>query len=122
MDNKQFTNLYDPVHQGYLKHKQKQYQDWHDDRVYTEELFWDKLVYLGWRQNHKEQRLEDEINLILQLILECPDCSKAIKTINTSSVGKGSNTVSELLKAKEEIERHKNFYCESKAIAKGESN
>ena len=117
MDNQQFTNLYDPVHQGYLKHKQKQYQDWHDDRPYTEELFWNTLIHLGWRQNHKEQRLKDEVNLILQLILECPDCSKAIKTVNTSSVGQGSNTVMNLLKGNEEIERHQQYYCESKAIA-----
>ena len=117
MDNQQFTNLYDPVHQGYLKHKQKQYQDWHDDRVYTEELFWNNLINLGWRQNHKEQKLKDEVNLILQLVLECPDCSKAIKTVNTSSVGQGSNTVTSLLKGNEEIERHQQYYCESKAIA-----
>jgi hypothetical protein len=117
MNGHQFIDRYSPVNQGYLKHKQKQYDEWRDDEVYTEELFWNELVQLGWRQNQKEQKLENEVNLILQLVLECPDCSKAIKTVNTSSIGQGSNTVTYLLTAEEEIERHQQYYCESKAIA-----
>jgi hypothetical protein len=117
MKDKQFTNLYDPVHQGYLKHKQKQYQDWHDERPYTDELFWDTLVHLGWRQDRKEQKLGDEVNLILQLVLECPDCGKAIRTVNTHNIGQdGATTVSSLFKAEEDLERHQSFYCESKVI------
>ena len=114
MNSQQFNNLYDPVNQGYIKHKQKQYQDWHDERPYTEELFWNTLVHLGWRQDHKEQRIGNKTNLITQLVLECPDCSKAIKTINIKNIGQENlTTVSSLFTAKEDLEKHKNFYCQN---------
>ena len=113
MNDHQFKDQYSPVNQGYLKHKQKQYEEWRDEEVYTEELFWNELVQLGWRQNQKEQNINDEINLILQLVLECPDCSKAIKAVNISAIGQGVK-VKSLLMAKLDVERHQSFYCEAK--------
>ena len=116
MNDHQFKDLYNPVNQGYMKHKQKHYSEWNDDRVYTEELFWDKLVQLGWRQHHKEHKINNKINLILQLVLECPSCEKAIKTVHASRIGMGSVTVMELLVADLEIEKHQKAYCKGKAI------
>lgn len=117
MNEHQFVDRYSFVNQGYLKHKQKQYHEWRDDEVYTEELFWNELVQLGWRQNIKEQNIIGEINLVLQLVLECPDCGKALKTIDTLFIGH-SVKVKALLMAKQDIERHQNFYCEAKATPK----
>lgn len=121
MNGHQFVDRYSPVNQGYLKHKQKQYEEWRDDEVYSEELFWNELVQLGWRQNQKEKNVVGEIILTLQLVLECPDCSKAIKTVDTLVIGH-SVKVKVLLMAKQDIERHQDFYCEAKATPKGEAD
>ena len=117
LDDYQFIDQYSSVNQEYLKHKQKQYDEWRDDEVYTEELFWNELVQLGWRQNQKEKNVNGEIILTLQLVLECPDCSKGIKTVDTFAIGY-SIKVKSLLMAKLEIERHQSFYCEAKATPK----
>lgn len=114
MNEHQFVDQYSPVHQGYLKHKQKEYDEWRGNEKYSEELFWKDLVQLGWRQHQIEQTIADEINLILQLILECPDCGEGIKKVNTYVIGT-SVKVNSLLMAKIDIEKHKSLYCKARA-------
>jgi len=107
MNGRQFTNRYDNLNQGYIKHKQNQYKHYYQEELsvipYTEELFWDKLIHLGWRKDYTTTEC---------LVLVCSVCEQGI----TKVVLKHMTDIRPLLNVEDKIQHHKIGYC--KAIAK----
>lgn len=106
MGNGQFKDLYAEIDKGYLLHKQNQYKNYKEPAVYySEELFWDKLVHLGWRKDYTTTEC---------LVLVCPVCETSI----TKVILKHFNDIRGLLNVKDKIEHHTEHYC--RAIGKAE--
>jgi hypothetical protein len=107
MKEHQFVDRYAELNPRYIKHKQDQYKNYYQEELslipYTEELFWDKLIHLGWRKDHTTTEC---------LVLVCPACEKAI----TKVVLKDNIDIRPLLKIEDKVKIHKTAYC--KAIAK----
>lgn len=106
MNDKQFVNRYDDLNQGYIKHKQTQYKNYYQEELnfipYSEELFWDKLVHLGWRKDHTTTEY---------LILVCSICEQGI----TKVVLKHIKDIRPLLNVEDKIQIHKAAYCKATA-------
>jgi hypothetical protein len=106
MDSKQFVDLYNDLNQGYIKHKQKQYKDYYHEQInpepYTEELFWDELVPLGWRKDYTTTEC---------LVLVCSVCEQAITKVVLNNI----IDIKPLLKVEDKIQIHKAEYCKATA-------
>lgn len=106
MGEHSFVDRYIELDRGYLKHKQEQYKDYKQPNLpYTEELFWDKLVHLGWRKDHTTTEC---------LVLVCSACELSI----TKVVLKNTSDVRGLLSVDERKHHHQRYYC--KATGKAE--
>jgi hypothetical protein len=114
MKEHQFVDRYAELDPNYVKHKQDHYKNSQeqDTRVYTEKLFWDKLVHIGWRQNVDMSLDQTPIEC---LVLVCPKCEHGITKVVIKNIGKGNNTVSFLLNAKNKIKQHQTAYCKATA-------
>ena len=114
MNSKQFVDRYDPLNQGYIKHKQNQYKHYYQEKLslepYTEELFWEKLVHLGWRKSITEPKIDEGLGTkpVECLVLVCPDCELAI----TKIILKNSPSLNSFLDVEQHITIHKR-YCKA---------
>jgi hypothetical protein len=103
MNNKQFIDRYDDLNQGYIQHKQEQYKHYKEpDLPYTEKLFWDKLIHLGWRKDYTTTEC---------LVLVCSVCEVAI----TKVVLKHNVDIKPLLNVEDKVQLHKAAYCKATA-------
>jgi hypothetical protein len=103
MNNKQFIDRYDDLNQGYIKHKQTQYKHYKEPNLpYSEELFWNKLVHLGWRKDYTTTEC---------LVLVCSVCEVAI----TKVVLKHNVDIKPLLNVEDKVQLHKAAYCKATA-------
>jgi hypothetical protein len=103
MNEQQFVDRYSELDKQYVKHKQEQYKNYKEPNLpYTEKLFWDKLVNLGWRKDHTTTEC---------LVLVCPVCEGAI----TKVVLKHNVDIRPLLNIKDKVELHKAAYCKATA-------
>jgi hypothetical protein len=103
MNEQQFVDRYSELDKQYVKHKQEQYKNYKEPNLpYTEKLFWDKLVNLGWRKDRTTTEC---------LVLVCPVCEGAI----TKVVLKHNVDIRPLLNIKDKVELHKAAYCKATA-------
>ena len=106
MGEHSFVDRYVELDKQYVKHKQEQYKNYKEPNLpYTEELFWDKLVHLGWRQEHTTPEC---------LVLVCSACELSI----TKVILKDTSDVRGLLNVDERKRHHQRYYC--KATGKAE--
>jgi hypothetical protein len=106
MNEQQFVDRYSELDKQYVKHKQEQYKNYKEPNLpYTEKLFWDKLVNLGWRKDRTTTEC---------LVLVCPACELSI----TRVVLKDTSDVKGLLNIDERKRHHQRYYC--KATGKAE--
>ena len=116
MNNNQFRDRYAEINAGYVKYKQEHYKRYYsDNRVYTEDLFWEKLVHLGWRKSLEVVKDQSPLEC---LVLVCPECELAIAKAIIKNIGIGNLTITKLLNAKEDITKHQQVQC--KALSKSE--
>ena len=111
MTDKQFVDRYDDLNQGYIKHKQTQYKHSYQEELsyipYTEKLFWDKLIHLGWRKDYTTTEC---------LVLVCSACELSI----TKVILKDTSDVRGLLNIDERKRHHQRHYCTATGKAKQE--
>jgi hypothetical protein len=69
---------------------------------YSEELFWNKLVHLGWRKDQTTTEC---------LVLVCSVCEQGI----TRVVLKHNIDIRPLLNIEDKVEIHKTAYCKATA-------
>jgi hypothetical protein len=106
MNEQQFVDRYSELDKQYVKHKQEQYKNYKKPNLpYTEKLFWDKLIHLGWRKDHTTTEC---------LVLVCSACELSI----TRVVLKDASNVQGLLDVNERKRHHQRHYC--KATGKAE--
>lgn len=115
MGKGQFIDLYAEINKGYIRHKQNHYKHYSStNQVYTEELFWEKLVHLGWRKSTTDLKIAESLGVKPAecLVLVCPDCELAI----TKVVLKNSPTIDSFLNVDKHITIHnKNCKATGKA-------
>jgi hypothetical protein len=106
MKEHQFVDRYAELDPKYIKHKQNQYKNYHQEKLnfipYTEEFFWNKLIHLGWRKDHTTTE---------RLVLVCPVCEGAITLV----VLKHNVDIRLLLNIEDKIQIHKAAYCKATA-------
>lgn len=114
----QFVDRYLEMNEGYVHHKQQQYKTyngWQSNLppiYYTETLFWNELIPLGWR---KDQQIAKDGSTIDSLVLVCKLCEGHITRVVRKNWTHLTN-VRFMLDVKDKIEHHEEGYC--KAIAK----
>ena len=103
MNEQQFVDRYSELDKQYVKHKQEQYKNYKEPNLpYTEKLFWDKLVHLGWRKDYTTTEC---------LVLVCSVCEVAI----TKVVLKHNVDIKPLLNVEDKVQLHKAAYCKATA-------
>ena len=106
MGEHSFVDRYIELDKQYIQHKQEQYKHYKEpDLPYTEKLFWDKLIHLGWRKDHTTTEC---------LVLVCSACELSI----TKVVLKNTSDVRGLLSVDERKHHHQRYYCKATAKAK----
>jgi hypothetical protein len=99
MNEQQFVDRYSELDKQYVKHKQEQYKNYKEPNLpYTEKLFWDKLVHLGWRKDYTTTEC---------LVLVCSVCELSI----TKVILKDTSDVRGLLNVNERKRHHQMHYC-----------
>jgi hypothetical protein len=99
MNEQQFVDRYSELDKQYVKHKQEQYKNYKEPNLpYTEKLFWDKLVNLGWRKDYTTTEC---------LVLVCSVCELSI----TKVILKDTSDVRGLLNVDERKRHHQMHYC-----------
>jgi hypothetical protein len=103
MGEHSFVDRYIELDKQYIQHKQEQYKHYKEpDLPYTEKLFWDKLIHLGWRKDYTTTEC---------LVLVCSVCEGAI----TKVVLKNNVNIRPLLNIENKVEIHKTAYCKATA-------
>jgi hypothetical protein len=101
MGEHSFVDRYIDLNKQYVKHKQEQYKHYKEPNLpYTEELFWDKLVHLGWRKNYTTTEC---------LVLICSACELSI----TKVIIKDTFDFRGLLNMDERKRHHQKYYCKT---------
>jgi hypothetical protein len=103
MGEHSFVDRYIDLDKQYVKHMHEKYKHYKEPNLpYTEELFWNKLVHLGWRKDQTTTEC---------LVLVCSVCEQGI----TRVVLKHNIDIRPLLNIEDKVEIHKTAYCKATA-------
>jgi len=83
-----------------------------------EELFWGKLVQLGWRiETYGDETADIWVNHVTRknVVLPCPHCNKKLETIVWEFINStNAKKMSDETEVKKRIESHGGFVCQAK--------
>jgi len=105
-------------HQGELPFNDKPWRERSLTDTEIEELFWGKLVQLGWRiETYGDETADIWVNHVTRknVVLPCPHCNKKLETIVWEFINStNAKKMSDETEVKKRIESHGGFVCQAK--------